>query len=170
MEPNKTTENNGNISAAEAKASLESLNRINASVAKTLRPPIWFIVLMGASFGLMTCSYSAMRHENVWVLGLIGSFIAFVILVAFLLYRNRLLGIKMRGIKMRLGPTSNSGIVLQICQAAVFGLALFFARELSLMGYQWAAYALASFNALLMAGMLYLFPTGEWIEQGGRHE
>ena len=165
MEPNKTTENNGSISAAEAKASLESLNRINASVAKTLRPPIWFIVLMGASFGLMTFSYSAMRHENVWALGLIGSFIAFVVLVAFLLYRNRLLGIK-----MRLGPTSNSGMILQICQAAVFGLALIFARELSLMGYQWAAYALASFNALLMAGMLYLFPTGEWIEQGARHE
>ena len=165
MKPNSTTENHGTISAAEAKASLESLNKINASVAKTLRPPLWFIALMGASFGLMTFSYSAMRHENVWTLGLIASFVVFIILVALLLYRNRLLGVK-----MRLSPSSRSGMLLQLAQAGAFTVALFFARELSLMGYEWAAYGLASFNALLMASMLYLFPTGEWIQQGKRHE
>ena len=155
-----TTDNN-QISANEAKASLDSLHKLNVDNIASLRPPIWYILTSAALIGLLTYSFASMRHENQWTLGLIFSLGAIILLSIFLVYSYRLLGIK-----LKLIPSSRAGKIFSFAQAIFFVITLTVAREFSTSGVLWASNCIVILNAITFAYIAYKHPTGEWSDQG----
>lgn len=69
----------------QAAESLRVLREIDEQARESFRPPVWLTLIMGLSFGVVTFSYGAMRHENMWALGLIISCV--VLLLVYLTHK-----------------------------------------------------------------------------------
>ena len=149
-------ENEVNITAEQAQASLDAVKKINTDAVKTQRPPLWFLILSSAAYGMMSFSYSSMEHENMWAMGLIISGAVFFILFLFLYYSYRLMGIK-----LKMWPTSKSSTHIYAIYALLFGVVFAGARELTVIGFDWVAYAGGAICAIGFFSMTYLYPTGE---------
>lgn len=154
-------DNEVNISPEQAQAALDAVKKINTDAVETQRAPLWLMTLLSAAYGMISFSYSSLGHDNLWILGLIGSTTVFMLLVMLLLYSYRLLGIK---IKML--PTTSASKRFNVIQAVFFAAVFAGARELTIIGFDWAAYAGGAISAIGLFFLMYRYPTGEPTEKG----
>jgi hypothetical protein len=157
--------NDSNISVAQAKSTLESLASIQEHSNEAIRPPLWLTVIIACSYGMMTFSWAATRHENLWVLGLIISTGAFLLALAFYLYCSRLIGVK-----PKLVPRNASEFKFQIVSAIFFGIVFALTRVASTHGFWWASFVGGAINALALAFLLHNYSTGDFKMSAKQHD
>ena len=145
------------ISIAEAKSTLDSLAKIERDTNQVLRPPLWLIFITSCLYGMMTFSWAATRHDNLWMLGLIVSTIVFLMAVAFYLYTSRLLGVK-----PKLLPKSKSEFKFHLFTAIFFGMVFALTRIFSTNDIWWASYVGGAINAIVLAFLLHNYSTGDF--------
>jgi hypothetical protein len=134
-------------------ASLDVLREINEQAKVSFRAPAWLTGIAALSFGVATFSYCAMRHENMWAMGLIVSGVIFLLTGVFFAYIS-----KLSGIKHRIIPVTSRGRKLFLFQALVYGAAFVVGRQLSEEGFVWAPYAAGFLNMALLATLAHKFP------------
>ncbi|MFT5840372.1 MAG: hypothetical protein ACI9UT_002883 [Flavobacteriales bacterium] len=81
----------------------------------------------------------------------------FFLAVAFYLYSNRLLGIK-----PKLVPKSKSEFLFGLLLAIFFGVAVSLTLELSNHDVWWASYTGGTITALVLAYVMYRYPSGDY--------
>lgn len=149
--------NDNNISAAEAKSTLESLAMIEKDTTISLRAPLWLNFIISCSYGMGVFSWASTRHENLWMLGVIISALVFLLGIGFYLYSSRLLGVK-----PKLAPKSQSELIFGLLLAVSFGAIVVLSRELSKNGIWWASFAGGVITAMALAYVMYCFPSGDY--------
>jgi hypothetical protein len=149
--------NEQNVSVDEAKSILASLATIEKDTTISLRAPLWLIFITSCSYGMMTFSWAATRHENLWILGLIISAIVLLLAVAFYLYTSRLLGVK-----PKLMPKNKSEFVFHLVTALFFGLVFALTRIFSTQDIWWASYFGGAINTLVLGYLMYNYPTNDF--------
>lgn len=153
------------VSAAEAKATLASLAKIDQESVVSLRMPIWLNLIISAAYGMMIFSLGATSHENLWILGLIISALIFSLAVGFHLYTSRLLGIKPKVL-----PKSKPELLFGLLAAFIFAAITILTRVLSNMGMDWASYVGGASTAILLAFFIHQYPTGEFKKSASTYE
>lgn len=149
--------NDSKVSVAEAKSTLASLANIEKHSNEAVRPPLWLTVIIACAYGMMTFSWAATRHENLWMLGLIIATAVFLLAVAFYLYCSRLLGLK-----PKLLPRSTSEFTFHFLTAIFFGGVFALTRVASTHDVWWAAFVGGVINALALALLLHNYATGDF--------
>ena len=149
--------NEKTISVAEAKSTLESLAKIEQDTNVSIRAPLWLNFIISCSYGMGVFSWASTRHENQWMLGVIASFVVFILATAFYLYSNRLLGVK-----PKLVPKSRSEYISNFLVAIFFGLVIALSREFSKNDIWWASFAGAVVAALSLAYFMHKYPSGDF--------
>lgn len=145
------------MSITEAKSTLESIAIIEKDTNEVVRPPLWLTLIISCLYGIMTFSWAATRHENLWMLGLIVSTLAFLMAIAFYLHSSRLLGVKPKVL-----PRSKQELIFHIFSAIFFGMIFVLARILSMSDMWWASYAGGAINAVTLAFLLHRYSTGNF--------
>jgi hypothetical protein len=149
--------NDKSISIAEAKATLESLAKIEKDTNVSLRVPLWLNFIMSCSYGMGVFSWASTRHDNMWMLGVIISSVVFLLAIAFHFYSSRLLGVK-----PKFAPKSKSELIFGLLIAIFFAVAIALTREFSESGIWWASYAGGAITALVLAYMMHCYPSGDY--------
>jgi hypothetical protein len=153
-------DNEVNITSEQAQASLDAVKKINTDAVKTQRPPVWLMTLLSAAYGMISFSYSSLGHDNLWMLGLIGSTTVFILLVLLLLYSYRLMGIKLKML-----PTTSTSKRFNVLQAVFFAVVFGGSRALTALGFDWVAYVGGVISATGLFFLMYRYPTGEPAEK-----
>jgi hypothetical protein len=153
------------ISVADAKATLDSLAKIERDTNATVRPPLWLNCVISCCYGMMTFSWAATRDENLWMLGFIISTVGFLLAIALYLYTSRLLGMK-----PKLTPKSKSEFKFHLLLALFFGMVFALSRMFSTSDLLWAAYLGGIINTLVLAYSLHHYSTGNYLAGKNRHD
>ena len=162
------------ITTAEAQSALESLNKIGNEAISSLRPPLWLITMISLLCGIFTFSFAVAEQENSWALGMWLSGIPVVLLVLFVRYSERLLGVRTPSL-----PASGSGKVFLALQALFYAVVLSVGRGATVSGrpetrlegafpiadLPLAPYITAVIVSLSVAYLTYRYPTNEWVQQ-----
>ncbi|WP_286232930.1 hypothetical protein [Thalassotalea sediminis] len=150
------------ISVQEAKLVLDNLADIDINTNKLIRPPIWLTGIIAFFYGMMTFSWAATRHENLWMLGLIISAVGFLLAVGFYLYTSQLLGVK-----PKILSKSKKKCIFHFSTAIFFAAVIIFSRIFSLNDLDYLTYIGAALNATVLAYLLHFHSTGHYIKKKG---
>lgn len=153
------------ISVEQAKSALAALAKIDRETNKSLRPPLWLILIIAGSYGLGVFSWASTHHDNLWMLGLIISAIIFILAIGFYLYSSRLLGLKPKVV-----PKSRAELFFGLFTALFFAVVVALVTVFSRSGSWWAPYVGAVTTCLVLAFLLYNYPSGEYKARSNRHE
>lgn len=145
------------VSAAEAKATLAALAKIEQDTNVSLRMPVWLNLMISGAYGMMIFSWASTSHENLWMLGLIISALVFSLAVGFHLYNSRRLGIKPKVL-----PKSKAEFIFGLLTALIFATVVILTRLFNDMGIDWAPYTGGAMAAIALAFSIHRYPTGEF--------
>ncbi len=151
----KTNENK--ISAQEAETALEILECTKRNSIKSFRPPLWLNFLVSLFLGIETFAAPLSSGNSRWTFILLVSTAALLLSMTFWFIRLRQIGIK-----PKLVPVSIKDKIFSLVQGVLVAFLIMGSIELYKMGFIWVPYVAGPLNAMLMAYLLYSFPTGEW--------
>lgn len=145
-----------NITSQQASEALNSINQSKNTAAESQRPPILLAFIICLSYATIVFGYGMAEHENEWSLAIWVGAILFVLSTSFYYYSFRLIGIKVNII-----PRSENAQKFNIIIGIVFALLVILAREVRLMGFEFAPHLFAIACGLVLFISLRKFPSGE---------
>lgn len=149
--------NENQITADEARSSLESVKNIKTATITSLRPPLWLNIGGSALFGIVTASATLQGANGGWTLML--CFSALMLTATFLFWLRYS---KTLGAKTKVFPMSFKSKVFFVAQAAFYAIVMFVAKESYQTGTSLAPYGAAAINSIVFLYLVHNYPTTEW--------
>jgi cation transport ATPase len=147
-----------NITSQQANEALNSVNQSKSSVAESQKPPFLLAFIVSLSYACIVFGYGMAEHENEWALAMWVGAILFFLSTSFYFYSFRLIGIKVNII-----PKSANSLKFNIVLAIILAIMVIAARELRLIGYEFAPHLFAFACGLILFISLRKYPTGEML-------
>lgn len=142
---------------SEAAETLQSVRSAREDIMGGFRPPVLLALLLGASFGLVVFGWGMTEHENLWALAMyIG---AAGVFLSAMLYQYTL---RLLGMKINFFPRTMRAVKFQFSQIVVFGILVIASRQVRLAGFEFAPHIAAICAGILLAVLVYRYPTGEF--------
>ena len=145
------------ITADEARESIERLENARSIAVGTLRPPKWLNALSALLFGILTMGSSLQSGSGVWTVVLFSSALAFIATYVYWLHESRRLGAT-----ARLFPSRFASRMFYVGQGIFFAAVILGSHALHDNGAAWAPYAAAIVNAAVFSYLLHCYPSIEW--------
>lgn len=153
----KMNNNEQQITANEAQATLDALESARNAAILPLRPPLWLNVVSALFLGVLTASYSLQSGSDPWTLAMYVSAIGIISTYVYWLRKSRTLGTT-----AKLIPRGVASKAFYTTQAVVYFLVMFGSKALYVDGMFWAPYLAAAINSVFFSFMLHNYPTTEW--------